>query len=259
MPTKPRPVLKPPEVTQQDTVRELLARSKRTELPISNAFLQQGSGRVRRPGPLAELCRRQDERAVDLYLLIHATASAHPYDVVLPAAVWARAIGRAPASASARSAVSKALRRLEDIRLIRRERTGNRSRVVLLDEAGTGDEYTHPSERGERYLKLPYAYWDAGWHLRLELRAKVVLLIALSLSDAFTLPAERAGDWYGISPDTVQRGLSELQGHGLIDVAERFKPAPLSETGWTIEHRYTLQSPFGPKRRPVATVTKLHA
>lgn len=259
MSTKRPPVTKPPTVTQQDTIHELLERSKRTELPIRKTFLQQGTGRVRTPGPLAELCRRQDERALGLYLLFHAAASAHPYDVVLPAGVWARAIGLAPTSASARSGVSKALRRLEDLRLIRRERAGNRSRVVLLDESGTGEDYTHPAECGERYLKLPYAYWEAGWYLHLELPAKVVLLIALGLNDAFPLPAERARDWYGISPDTAQRGLAELEGHGLIDVDQRFKRAPLSETGWTAEHRYTLQPPFGPQRRAVATVTKLHA
>lgn len=245
--------------TQLDAIQELLERSKRAELPLRKTFLQQGTGRVRTPGPLAELCRRQDERAFELYLLFHAAASADPYDVVLPAAAWARAIGLGPTT-SARSAVSKALRRLEVMRLVRRERTGNRSAVVLLNEAGTGEAYTHPAEDDERYLKLPYAYWEEGWHLKLELRAKVVLLIALSLSDAFLLPSDRARDWYGISPDTVQRGLRELQGHGLLDVDQRFKTAPLSETGWTTEHRYTLQPPFGPQRqRARATVTELHA
>ncbi len=258
MPTKRPTVKRPPKVTQQDTIHDLLVRSKRAELPIRKTFLQQGTGRVRTPGPLAELCRRQDERALELYLLVHAGASAHPFDVVLPAGVWARAIGLGP-TASARSAVSKALRRLEDLRLVRRERAGNRSRVVLLDEAGTGADYTHPAEDDERYLKLPYAYWEEGWHLRLELRAKVLLLIALGLTDAFPLPADRARDWYGISPDTVQRGLAELADHGLLNVDERFKKAALSETGWTTEYRYTLQPPFGPRRQAGATVTKLHA
>ncbi len=258
MSTKRTPVRRPPKVTQQDTIHELLVRSKRGELPIRKTFLQQGTGRVRTPGPLAELCRRQDERALELYLLIHAGASALPFDVVLPAGVWARAIGLGP-TASARSAVSKALRRLEDLRLVRRERAGNRSRVVLLDEAGTDADYTHPAEGDERYLKLPYVYWEDGWHLRLGLPGKVLLLIALSLTDAFPLPSGRARDWYGISPDTVQRGLSELADHGILDVDERFKRAPLSETGWTTERRYTLQSPFGPLRRVPATVAKLHA
>lgn len=136
MPTKRRPVTRPPKVTQQDTIRDLLKRSKRDHVPIRKTFLQQGAGRIRTPGPLAELCRRQDERALDLYLLFHATASADPFDVVLPAGVWARAIGLSATSTSARSAVSKAWRRQEDLRLIRRERSGNFSRVVLLDESG---------------------------------------------------------------------------------------------------------------------------
>ena len=250
---------KRPGVTQEETVHALLERSKRDELPIRKEFLQQGSGRVRQPGPLAELCRRQDERALDLYLLFHAAASADPYDVVLAAGVWARALGLSWESASARSAVSKAWRRLEDPRLVRRERAGNRSRLVLLNESGNGADYTHPADQDERYLKLPYAYWEGGWHLRLDLPGKVALLIALSLKDGFVLPADRGPDWYRISGDTVQRGLGELQHHGLIEVEERFVRAPLSETGWKPEHHYTLQAPFGPRHQTVATVTKLRA
>ena len=116
-----------------------------------------------------------------------------------------------------------------------------------------------PPRTNERYLKLPHAYWEDGWHLRLELPAKVMLLIALSLTDGFPLPAERAHDWYGISPDTAQRGVAELAGHGLLDVNERFRAAPLSEIAWTSDRRYTLQPLFRQQRRAGATVTKLHA
>jgi hypothetical protein len=172
-------------------------------------------------------------------------------------------MGLAASSTSAKSAISKAWRRLEDLHLIRRERAGNRSRVVLLDEAGLLDdagkpiEYVHPADNEERYLKLPYAYWNDRWHLRIDLPAKVALLIALSLDDAFPLPAGRACDWYGISADTAQRGLQALQGEQLLDVDERYKPEALSETGWVIERRYTLRPPFGPLRKATATITKL--
>ena len=71
--------------------------------------------------------------------------------------------------------------------------------------------------------------------------------IALSLNDEFRLPAEDMPDWYGISADTASRGLKGLIGHGLLDIKKHYKSAPLSPVGYTADHLYTLQQPFGPK------------
>lgn len=249
---------KPPTVTQSDTIAALLDRSKRAEVPIRKTFLQQGTGKVRTPGPLATLVSNHDERALDLYLLAHAAASSDPWDVVLAADTWGRMLGLS-ATASARSAVSKAFRRVESISLIARERAGSRSRVTLLDEGGHGDPYEHPAPSRQPYLKLPHAYWADDWHLKLRLPGKTMLLIALSLDDDFALPMEKGPDWYGISADTVQRGFDELRRHGLVEVDVRYKTAPLSPLGYTDDRHYTLKAPFGPLRRPLATVQKLHA
>lgn len=86
---------------------------------------------------------------------------------------------------------------------------------------------------------------------------KVLLLIALSLDDDFALPIERARSWYGISPDTVQRGLAELEKANLLDVNVQYRTEPLAPAGYTQDRRFTLKAPFGPLRRPMATVTKL--
>lgn len=249
---------KPPTVTQAETIEALLERSKRAEVPIRKTFVQQGKGKVRDPGPIAPLVSNHDERAIDLYLLAHAIASADPFDVVLPASTWARALGLS-ATASARSAVSKAFRRLVDLNLVERDRAGSLSRITLLDEGGHGDNYVHPAPRREPYLKLPHVYWEEGWHLRLSLRAKAVLLIALSRDDGFVLPVEKGPDWYGISADTVQRGRAELEKHNLLDTKVDYKKAPLSPLGYTEERHFTLKSPFGPLRKPIASVTKLRA
>jgi hypothetical protein len=249
----------PIRVTQAETIAELLAGSKRSEVPIRKTFVQQGRGKVRVPGPVARLCSHHDERGLDLYLLLHARASADPFDVVLAATVWARMLGLSP-TASAHSAVSKAFRRLEELRLITRGRAGNRSRVKILAEDGSGEPYAHPSKGGTSYMKLPYAYWEDGWYQKLEMPGKTLLLIALSLNNmGFILPEEKGPDWYGLSPDTVGRGLTELQQHQLLDVAEIPKPAPLAPEGFTLERRYTLRVPFVSKRQKLATVTKLPA
>ncbi len=179
--------------------------------------------------------------------------------MVRGASVWARALGLSN-SPSSRSAVSKALRRLEDLALITRVRAGNRTKVVLCREDGSGEVYVHPSQVRERYLKVSYDYWRKGWHHRLSLRGKVVLLIGLSLNEGFILPQERGPDWYGISADTVQRGLHELIEHELLGVESIRKKAPLAPEGFTLERHYTLHAPFKLARaKKLATVTRLPA
>jgi hypothetical protein len=248
----------PPVATQQETISALLERSNRTDVPIRKTFLQQGQGKKRDPGPVASLVSHHDERALDLYLLVHAIASGGDFDVTLAAGTWARALGLS-ASKSSLSAVSKAFRRLDDLGLLTRRRDGSRSKVTLLDESGSGDDYTHPATRRQAYLKLPHAYWDGQWHLTLDLPAKVVLLIALSLDDGFILPIDRVPAWYGISADTANRGLLTLQAADLLAFDLTYKTAPLAPAGYTQERHYTLRAPFGPLRQPLASVTTLKA
>lgn len=184
----------------------------------------------------------------------------------MPAPVWARALGNAlPNSKSATGCISKAWRRLEDHGLIRRSRFNRMAQITLLREDGSGDDYTHPGDRTTRidgsddYFKVPVALWRFGpvnerrWIRELSVPELAMLLISLSLNDSFRLPIENAPDWYGISADTAQRGLSGLRTHNLLAVDTRAKTAPLSPTGFTTEHRYTLQAPFAPigrRQRP---------
>jgi hypothetical protein len=97
---------------QQETIQDLLARSRRQEVPIRWTFVQRGSRGRPEPGPLAEFVGNHDERGLDLYLLVHAVASAKPWNVDLPAGVWARMLGLPGDNGP--SAVSKVWRRLED-------------------------------------------------------------------------------------------------------------------------------------------------
>lgn len=243
----------PPVATQADTINDLLDRAKRSFVPIRKSFVQQGSGKVRERGPLGALLTHRDGRALDLYLLVHAAASAEPFDITLSGEVWARAAGlregpAAPSALSGLSAISKAFRRLEAVRLITRDRDGSRCKVTLLDEAGTGAAYVRPVDKTERYLKLPHEYWTEGWSGQLKLPAKVMLLIALSLDDGFYLPVEKGPPWYGISSDTVSRGFEQLIHDELLAVDISQKKAPLSPQGFTTERHYTLKPPFGPVR-----------
>lgn len=243
----------------QETVAALLGRSKRRSqaAPLRRSLVQGGAQNAPVAGPLAELVRRHDLIAIRLYLLLVALATAAPYAVRLHSMVWARAVGLDSAP-SGTTSVSRAWRRLEDAKLIKRERVKRRAEVTLLKEDGTGAEYHHPGElaSSDAYLQLPFAYWLApeAYFLSLSLAETAVLIIALSLPDDFVLPLTKAQSWYGISQSTIERGLSGLQDRDLLKVRFERRRAPLAPAGFVQQARYTLQLPFRPRRRAHANV-----
>ncbi|HEU5062698.1 MAG TPA: hypothetical protein VFT79_06035 [Solirubrobacterales bacterium] len=231
-----------------ETVHELLRGrgTRRNFVPLARSFLQQprpGGG----PGPLSRFVVSRRKRALDLYLLIHAVASSPPHDVTLPAKVWARALDMPPSAASAVQ-ISKTLSWLESERLLESTRVGNLRRVVLLADDGSGRAYRHPAAEPAEfrvgYLKLSHDYWLEQWHRSLDLPATAVLLIALSLPDEFRLPQHHGAEWYGISRDTVRRGLHTLQRMGLLSYRKIGKVAPLAPSGMTVDRVYSLTGPL---------------
>ena len=232
--------------SQAETVLALLERSRRNALPLRRSFVQirqHGGG----GGPLAAFVRGRHAVALDLYLLGRAVASQEPFDVALPSRVWARALGLPEASSAV--TISNSWKWLEEQKLITSVRTGRLRNVQFLREDGSGVPYEHPGRdasaaRGD-YFKLPYAYWIGHYPGRLGLPAKALLLIALSLGEDFWLPHERGARWYGLSRDTVSRGLATLLRLGLLEVRVERKKAPLIPQGFTDERRYALRPPFG--------------
>jgi len=239
-------VNEPPVSSQQDTIEALIAKSSRSEfVSIRRNFVQQGRRSELRGGPLHLFVNRHDERALDLYLLARLLASHTPYEAQQPAAVWARGLGlRGQAGLNA---VSRAWKRLADMHLIERERRGRDAVIRILLEDGSGSPYAQLGARGDAYFKVPLQYWSDGWFRRLDLAAKAMSLIALSLPDGFFLPTELAGKWYGVSTDTAERGLTTLRKVGLLERQAHFKKAPLTAAGYTREYRYELRPPFGPR------------
>jgi hypothetical protein len=187
-----------------------------------------------------------DTRGLDMYLLIHAVASAAPWDCTYPSHTWVRALGLAEGAddRSARAAVSKTLARIADRRLIDMTRSGRLAKVTLLCEDGSGQPYARPLTRDEPWLQLPYAYWSEGYYDTLDLPAKAVLLIALSLASGFALPLEHAPAWYGIAPKTAQRGLHQLVDRKILRRWVRYEVDPSTVTGWIRRNRYALNPPF---------------
>jgi hypothetical protein len=233
--------------SQDETVDDLLRTSARRSrsVPLRRPFVQQGRQGAPEPGPLAALVKAHDERALDLFLLHRAVASADPWDVTRDARVWSRTLGLPDDSAAATSAVSRTWHRLDsNYKLIDRQRQGRLAKIISLREDGSGEKYTYPrgTARDERYLKLPYGYWDTEdrWYRALPFVAKVMLLVALSLPEGFVLPAERVPRWYGISGDTADRGLRALNKAGLLQRELKVKKAPQAPRGTTQEGAVAL-------------------
>lgn len=249
----------PQLASAKETIEALLRRSRRQALPLRRSFVQQGTIRSPEPGPLADFVRRRDDRALELYLLFRAVASAMPWNVDESALLWARTLDLG-VSRSAVSSVSKIWKRLEERQLIARKRAGGRTSIIALREDGSGEPYAHPSSmsRREPYFKLPFAYWTAedAWYRKLGLAETAILLIGLSLPDEFILPYEMARRWYGISAETAERGLRSLQERNLLQVRKAFKPAPLAPRGYTEQRYYTLLLPFGPRGHRSATAAR---
>jgi hypothetical protein len=236
----------PAPLSQQDTLEALLDQTKRSFTPIRKTFVQQGRGASTKPGPLSSFLRSHDVRGLDFYLLVHAMASAEPWNCDYPAGTWVRALGLTEGAepGSARGAVSKITRRLVERNLIARSRTGRTSSLTILREDGSGEPYQHPGRNREAYLKLPHDYWLLGHHAKLTLPAKAMLLVAHHQRDGFYLPAEKALPWYGISGDSAARGLRELRAMGLITCRQEWIENQRSDTGWIEQRRYTLAGPY---------------
>jgi len=239
--------------TSHDTVDAIAETSGRKAFPLRRVFLQQKRDGETRPGPLARFVSAGDRTGLLLYFLALTKASQEPWDVSLHSAVWARALGLPlPDTATARGRVSKAWSRLVDRDLVIRARKGRLASFTLLCEDGSGSLYTRP-ERA--FVKVPHDLWAKGpvaskrWYQLLTLPELVFLVIALSNLDDFSLPVERGPDYYGVSADTLLRGYSGLQNHGLVVVRSNAFTAPLSPTGLSYENRYTLEPPFGPVGR----------
>jgi len=246
-----------PVSTADDAIDEIVSVAKRVKSSrLRHEFLQQrhGPNGVVVPGPFAGLVKSGDLSALKLYLLLVTKASAPPWDAALPAVVWARALGM-PETKTSASTISKTWLRLEKRNLVQRTRHKRMADVTLLREDGTGTPYSSPGDVNERYFQVPIELWTTGpnaltrWYRELSLPEFAVLLIGRSLGDEFHVPFEKGPGWYGVSADTLSRGLHGLEERGLLYVERRYEKAPLSPTGWKDALHCTLEPPLGPVGR----------
>lgn len=216
---------------------------KGSHVGVRREFVQRGRPGRSTPGQLCELVRRHDDRALDLYLLLRAKASGWPWTVHLPAVAWARCLGLE--EDRGRAAVSKTWQRLERLQLVSRSKSGRLADVAVLHENASGAPYDAPDgTSADPYFKVPFDYWLSSerYYRTLDLPAKAMLLVALSLKDDAELPLARVPSWYGMSEDSASRGITELQQRGIVSVRVTHTPAPLTVTGYH-EHRHIAVDP----------------
>lgn len=207
-------------------------------MPIRHSFVQRGPRGESRPGPLSELVRRNQSRALDLYLLLCAVAGAGDYSATDWAANWARALGLYDQKAGT-TAVSRAWKTLKDLNLVESTRgEEGKAKITKLLEDGSGDPYRPPG-KGDYYFQLPFWYWRDRLHEKLTPPGKAMLLIALDMrSDEFALVQDKISEWYGPSPESVRKGIDELVSHGVLYIAR-------------YEWFHTLRSKTGQTARPL--------
>ncbi|MEV7177789.1 hypothetical protein [Kitasatospora sp. NPDC093679] len=240
----------PGALPQDETVMKLLNRSGRLTrtAPYRRTLLQQGKPGKTKPGPLAELVRRKQERALDLLLLVGAVTSGGDFSVIEWSTTWGRTVGLYD-EGSATTSVSRSWKVLRDLRLISTARGSQGKTVVTkLLEDGSGAPYRPPGD-GDPYFQLPFEYWEKGWYKKLSLPAKALLLITLSLrKPRFALPQERVKDWYGLSEATAGKGINELLKHNiLVHVDDEWYDTLATRSGRASRPVYALWEPFAPR------------
>jgi hypothetical protein len=84
-----------------------------------------------------------------------------------------------------------------------------------------------------------------------------MLLIALAQPPGgFTLPAERAKQWYGISADTVESGFAELRRNKVLAKGRDWRVHRKVPGGYAPANVYQLLPPFAQRKGvvPIAVV-----
>ena len=237
--------------TPESTREDLLGGQTRRGAPIRSTFLQERGGK-RAPGPLCRFVVERRLFALQLYLLLHCLPLSDPWDATLPAATWARALDKT--NKGAEGTVSRSWAWLKDEKLVKLERRNRMVQAFLLAEDASGDDYT----RSRDFFYFPLAFFREGWHKTLSLPATSVLLIALykSRSQAwFQLRTEQQSAWYGISPDTLQRGLDELREVELLRLHSRKVRDSRARFGTTMVNEYLLIGRFATPQGELAEIT----
>lgn len=233
-----------------DTRTEMVKLTGRQYTVVRHILTQLPRGSAHRPSVLGPIVTSRKHRALELYLLLLTAWPWLERREPLEGAVWARALSTNKGRLWSPTNVSEAWTDLEKLGLIERKREGRSLRVTPRREDGKAS-YTAPGEtkgdRNETYFVLPGSFWTDEVFAGLSLPGLAMLLILLaetSKDEEKWLTYNDAATWYGISPKTVQNGINDLVKLGLVNVRPEWVSAPLSRTGSTLRHWYSLTGKY---------------
>lgn len=179
------------------------------------------------PNLAGRMLTRQSERAFDLYLLLLREFDNNAEGkIILDYDKIAVSLGLYDTMAKTdyRRQIIKSLRKLEqDYKLIKfKPEYGKDATVTLLSYDNPEKSYSMPEGW---YFQIPDNYWEYGWNRQLSHRAKFCYLINL----AYVSISNSAPWWFSsldvlakrfnISEWVISKGMGELRGLNLIDVA----------------------------------------
>jgi DNA-binding HxlR family transcriptional regulator len=229
--------------------------SARGYTKIRHILVQLPNDQASRTSTVGKLLTARKHRALVLYLMLlmcwpWLQSRRRP----LEAAVWVRGLTAVKGLTWSASTLSRAWADLEEAGLITRHREGRNVRIEPRREDGAAD-YTVPTKARDRwntYYVLPDDLWANETFATLSFPGLAVLLIIASQTSKkpdCTLPYERAKEWYGLSAKSVQKGVKDLEAHGLIHKREEMFAAPLSPTGMSVRIHYSLTGNYGQQAR----------
>jgi hypothetical protein len=230
--------------TPEETRADLFKNIARKGGAIRSGFVQE-YGKARTPGSLHLFVVERRLFSLQLYLLLHCLALKDPWDKVLPAGAWGRALGKD--SIKSEATVSRNWKWLKDKGLVTAERKGRLLEVKLLSETHPGQPRTRPTKP---FFMLPNEFFTESIFEELSLAGTTALLIALNAQRnqvRFQLPKEHAPDWFRISADTLQRGFDELESKKYLTSKLVPRSTPRSRTGISMVTSYRLLGPFAPE------------
>lgn len=256
-----RPKLSP--AAQMELSWLLNSSGRRRTTPIRKAFVRTDDRELN--PPLARIVAtrgRGGSVALKLYLGLLRRSSAPPYDTKLPARRWAALLDLAEPSTLGARRITDAVKRLEELRLVRvAPARGEAPVITLLREDGTGSGYSLPSAPGKdrRYLQVPDALWG-GPLQRMTAPGLAMLLVLLaepsSSGDGMWWSVENFPQWYGISASMRANGTNELTDMGLLRVTKRKLDTPMggnADERDRVRNIYQLRNPAAFPPRPAAS------
>lgn len=218
--------------------------TSRTEIPLRKIFVRRDNLTSATPLMMVYRGGKGGEIALKLYIALLWKAVSSPYEIKnVSSTGWAGLLGLYTSRSTpqekiaARERISKALKKLEKLKLIEIYRhKGTTPTIKILAEDMSGNPYNPPSNDAyirknkkiksrkteDFYLKIPTALWTSGDFQALSGAALVMYLI-IAAEFGYTkkvwFSTSSFPERYGISASTRAKGTKELEGRGILGVS----------------------------------------